>query len=492
METLRDNLNEILAIYVPRYSPTDPGYESAQKYSRCFIDAIIHFNYPEFVSEYTPLTMYQVLTDIGNHVIYNMEKSGINTDQIEYIKSKYRSARWKTHSMWPEILGSKEQTFPHRMYIGFESDNLFKAVFAVNKDADSTKILYRYMFNVMDLWCCSDNNYQIIGQFVASPYLTDKEKELLILRTFPNEKNPFGERILPICIKYVSEIPELKYLIAVACADTNRKSDFYTDEETIKILLEFEKVMEEYRNGHAHGMPPIVGENSYSLDAEYCLVSMHWEKRANVWSDQQCCDIMTKNMTNHTDREHPKKYAELREKFYLAKRGESPQLLTIANNSTDMKIKCLINGETVVLLPTGRYVLKGLRDKGITCVRLSVIIVETDQILYKMRSIETNIYVAIYGSLMKPKFNIYFEPDASMDNMIPTSEMVRKVAKTSQKEYTVQQRMYPSLTLDDFIRGLGCDQIGTEHAHTRFAYKFNNLMRPCQLQKAIQIILGEC
>ena len=63
--------------------------------------------------------------------------------------------------------------------------------------------------------------------------------------------------------------------------------------------------------------------------------------------------------------------------------------------------------------------------------------------------------------------------------------MIRIVAQLLAKD----KENYPSMSFEDYIKSLGCD-VG-EGRYTEFTRALNNLMRPEQLKKAIQIAEGD-
>ena len=89
-----------------------------------------------------------------------------------------------------------------------------------------------------------------------------------------------------------------------------------------------------------------------------------------------------------------------------------------------------------------------------------------------------------------PKFAIYFEPDVSEDNNEPSDEMVRYVANILKEKYEETRRDYPTMDMNGFIKSLDCEHIGENFMHNKFTETLNYSMRPIQLQKAINIILG--
>lgn len=483
-----DKLTAVLSDVLDQYSHTGDYYTPAHEYNRCFFDAIIYFNYPEFISNYTPLAMYQVLTEIGNHVIWGLKRHHIASDIMPYIEEKVDSAEHNVVNFQKQILSSDEQVFPHRGRLTFESNNLCKS-FAkqYSHDKEAIQIVYKYVMNNMQLNYIFDDEISLVELLYKSIHLSEYDKDMLVLKMFSTQRNPYRELLSGLYVKYVTTIPSLKYLIARECV--HHQSQHYSDDDTVAILLEHSREYENYHAVNQYGRPPILNNTDYEFDAEYEILVMHVENRTNIWSNTTCDQIITKNMNERTNRTSIKKYAEIREKLYNLGKITSPQCLTIANNSSDFSISCVINNNETILLPHERLVMKDLRTRNISRVNLSVRLIETDTVMHQTESIETNIYVAIYGSLLSPKFSIYFEPDASEDTTNPTSEMVRKVADVLQHEYIIERNHYPSLTLEDFIKGLGCDVIN--NYETRFTRNLNCTMRPIQLEKAIKIILGD-
>lgn len=124
---------------------------------------------------------------------------------------------------------------------------------------------------------------------------------------------------------------------------------------------------------------------------------------------------------------------------------------------------------------------RNLREQGINYVNLTI------NDVWKQNMVDINAYVAVYGDPIK--VSIYFEPDLSLERETPTSEMIRLVAKVITNKYDQAKLRYRTLMLEDFIKSLACD-IDPEVQSTRFFRTLNGLMRPKQLQKAIDMIIN--
>lgn len=217
-------------------------------------------------------------------------------------------------------------------------------------------------------------------------------------------------------------------------------------------------------------------------EATLKLVKMRVNNETDIITDAQALEYLDKYSNLY-----PELVTQLMEQLYLQGRTPSYQRLTVANNTCNTLTYTLQIGDQIdefTLFRTEQKHYSGLREKGIQYVNVRVF--QDGQLLIHHSCVDANSYVACYGDPFK--FTVYFEPDASLDSETPTSEMIRQVADVLQQEYKNYQRSYPKSDLQEFIRDLGCD-LNPEHRHRYFTRILHGLMRPKQLQRAIQMIL---
>lgn len=213
----------------------------------------------------------------------------------------------------------------------------------------------------------------------------------------------------------------------------------------------------------------------------FWLVKLHVEKRVHLLNDIDLSQLIKDQSGSE--------FIKLKELMYQQGRSPNYQKLTIANNTEQtIVIQTIIQRqkEEYLLQPHQRRVYTDLRDRGIYHIDLCLCD-EARQPIVHRPYVDINAYVAWYG---QNKFTIYYEPDEMLENQQPTSAMIQEVAKCLSKHYQTTKTEYPSITYEDFIKGLGCETIGEDRNHTLFGMELNSYMRPRQIMEALKIILG--
>ena len=181
---------------------------------------------------------------------------------------------------------------------------------------------------------------------------------------------------------------------------------------------------------------------------------------------------------------------ETKEQYYIAGLLPSYQVLTIANNTnSEFSYEVRIDStqtDKFTLKPHSKHCYRQLRERGIR--HVSIQIYRENKLFMSCPQVDANSYVCIYGDM---NFAIYYEDDVSPESEEVNDFMVKEVSKVLMKEFQKQKNSYSSLNLDGFIATLGCDEVGVSYYVSKFTRELNTLMRPNQLRKCIDIILGK-
>lgn len=453
-----------------------------QPYYLHLIEAIKFFNHMIQISTLRKITMYQILLDVTN-CEYVLSTLKHRHPQLPIL---VKNAICKAEDVyWNEILqedlcGSNNQF----VFSSCIPNKLFEYI--SGKYADDKNIIHIVYEYLIQKILKNPNTYQygttakFYNFVVNSHHITQEQCDYLKLCVIGcNLGDLYIDEYVEIFIRDLEKMPDIKYLLAEKCVD--HKSTHYTDDDTVKILLEY---ITNVQSGNCINELHICNTNIalLSFDPTYDLLIMILENRSTHWTTTECEDVFDKKSNS-------KKYITLKQQFYEQNKLKCVRKMTIANNSSNFNVLCKIGNNTFKLCPHERKLFDNTQLNNIDYVPIDVNIVDNNQKVFSYDAIEIDTYVAIFGTLSCPKYAVYFENDCKKEYLEPTSQMVVTVGKILHDEYEKRKHEYPSMTMSDFIRGLGCDDIGTDISDTPFARQINNIMRPEQLKKAIEIIL---
>lgn len=170
-------LDNILEAY--KNSESRKKYDKLEYFS-CFIDSIKFFRGDKNITKFSPLRMYQTLTDLGNgwrtcFLITKEQKELLETN----IKKAIIGAE---ESYWKEILVGKEEPLGTRGYITFDSSGLFKRKIKKCWNNENFQIFYKYFVEWMRCIAMSDKEVIIFEKLINSPVITEDEKDILKLK----------------------------------------------------------------------------------------------------------------------------------------------------------------------------------------------------------------------------------------------------------------------------------------------------------------------
>lgn len=477
-------------------------------------NSIIIFEYEDFERceniKRTPAMCYDILlSDDMIHIprLYGVFENQSERDMFEKHRSK---AIENSKKYWKLILS----TNCNPMYVRYISDLIFNIY-------DDTKINFDVKLQIICEFLIL--NYTSVLSFIRiakqkhdelfKMVLTcldshiiggnKKNKLLCIMYTYyldniPNELNKYNlENAL---IKNINE-KDVKYLLMHLCV--MNKSKYYSDEELVKLYLELlyknHKNVSTMKSSNKKDNEPIIFDDVHSkyncilnifdymcpkYDCMHDFLLLHAQSRAKYYTDQECSEIIS------LDEE---RFVGIGELMYLNKKWQSPQKMTLANNSNDCVVNYVVRNQIYELQPHERIILRNFRENGIIRVPLRASIVyPIRKTLFDVEHIETNIYVSIFGSNHNNtiKFAVYFEPDISENNNNPTSDIIKTVADYLTKLYEHKKKEYPSYTYDEFVKSINECSLDESYNHTLLGNNLRYIMRQSQFDKAIKQILG--
>lgn len=336
---------------------------------------------------------------------------------------------------------------------------------------------YKYLNNLEYSWDLDEKTDQIVANIFSTSTNTKFQKLKL---KYVLDKVIEGKTLIEISDKDMIQIlidndDMLIVQYALAKLSIKHQIDYYNIDQAAMIF----KKMYDARNEKYEFKDRFCSSPSDALSQ---LAALRFFKKTDVVTDEE--------IYNYIKEKKQGSFLILLEAFYKQGRFPSYQKLTLANN-TNTKMKYVVRlshdkTEEFVLNPTDKKIYENLRDANITHIGLKIY--SGERLFVKRAYVDINAYVSCYGS-KRFKFAVYYEPDASLASITPTSAMINDVAKVLQKEYNNSKKNYPSLTYDSFVRTLSCDEIGVSHHYNSFVAELNSLMRPTQLKKAVDIIL---